>query len=63
VTLALGAIRPHAVVVDGEIAARPACTLSLTFDHRVLDGAQVGRAFTELVELLESEDRLGSLPR
>ena len=41
--LAIGVIAPRALVVDGEVVARPACTLSLTFDHRVLDGAAAGR--------------------
>ena len=63
VTVALGVIEPRALVVGGRVEARPACTLSLTFDHRVLDGATVGRAFGALVELLESRERLGALPR
>jgi pyruvate dehydrogenase E2 component (dihydrolipoamide acetyltransferase) len=63
VTIALGVIAPRALVIDGEVEARPACTLSLTFDHRVLDGATVGRAFGALVELLESRERLDTLPR
>jgi len=63
VTIALGAIEPRALVVEGVVEARPACTLSLTFDHRVLDGATVGRALGALVELLESRERLEALPR
>lgn len=63
VTIALGVIEPRALVVNGRVEGRPACTLSLTFDHRVLDGATVGRAFTALVDLLESSERLSSLPR
>jgi pyruvate dehydrogenase E2 component (dihydrolipoamide acetyltransferase) len=63
VTIALGVIEPRALVVDGRVEGRPACTLSLTFDHRVLDGATVGRAFTALVDLLESSERLSDLPR
>jgi pyruvate dehydrogenase E2 component (dihydrolipoamide acetyltransferase) len=63
VTIALGVIEPRALVIDGSVRARPACTLSLTFDHRVLDGATVGRAFGALVELLESRERLDALPR
>jgi pyruvate dehydrogenase E2 component (dihydrolipoamide acetyltransferase) len=63
VTIALGAIVPRALVVDGRVEARPACTLSLTFDHRVLDGATAGRALTALVELLSSRERLHALPR
>ncbi len=63
VTLAFGVIEPRALVVDGRVVARPAATISLTFDHRVLDGAAAGRALTDLVALLESADRLGELPR
>ena len=63
VTIALGVIAPRALVVDGRVEARPACTLSLTFDHRVLDGADAGRALTDLVALLEDGDRLRALPR
>ena len=63
VTVALGVIAPRALVVDGEVVARPTCTLSLTFDHRVLDGAAVGRALTGLVSLLQDAERLRDLPR
>jgi pyruvate/2-oxoglutarate dehydrogenase complex dihydrolipoamide acyltransferase (E2) component len=49
-------------VVDGAVVARPACTLSLTFDHRVLDGAAAGRALTDLVALLQDGERLRDLP-
>jgi 2-oxoisovalerate dehydrogenase E2 component (dihydrolipoyl transacylase) len=63
VTIALGVIQPRALVVDGMVEARPAATLSMTFDHRVLDGAIAGRALTDLVALLESPERLGGLPR
>lgn len=63
VTIALGVIQPRALVVDGRIEARPACTLSCTFDHRVLDGATVGRALGALVALLESRHLLEALPR
>ena len=63
VTVALGVIQPRALVVDGEVVVRPACTLSLTFDHRVLDGAAIGRALTDLVVLLQDPARLRDLPR
>ena len=63
VTLAIGMIAPRALVVNGEVVARPACTLSLTFDHRVLDGAAAGRALTDLVALLQDPARLRDLPR
>jgi pyruvate/2-oxoglutarate dehydrogenase complex dihydrolipoamide acyltransferase (E2) component len=61
--LGLGAIAPRALVVDGQVVARPACTLSLTFDHRLLDGATAGRAFGDLVATLSSPDLLEALPR
>ena len=64
VTIALGVIEPRAFVTGGgAVEARPACTISLTFDHRVLDGAAAGRALTDLVELLEDADALRELPR
>ena len=62
VTLALGRIALRALVVSGAVVARPACTLSVTFDHRVLDGATVGRGLGQLVELLEDHERLEGLP-
>jgi 2-oxoisovalerate dehydrogenase E2 component (dihydrolipoyl transacylase) len=62
VTVALGVIEPRALVVDGNVVARPACTISLTFDHRVLDGASIGRALTDLVERLQDPERLRDLP-
>jgi pyruvate dehydrogenase E2 component (dihydrolipoamide acetyltransferase) len=61
--LALGVIEPRALVVDGEVVARPAVTVSLSFDHRLLDGAEAGRALRAFADLLESPFRLGALPR
>ena len=63
VTVAMGVIAPRALVVDGAVQARPACTLSLTFDHRVLDGAAAGRALTDLVGILQDAARLRNLDR
>jgi pyruvate dehydrogenase E2 component (dihydrolipoamide acetyltransferase) len=61
--LALGVIEPRALVVDGEVLARPAATLSLSFDHRLMDGAEAGRALRALGDLLQSPFGLGALPR
>ena len=61
--LAIGVIEPRALVVKGRVEARPTVTLSLSFDHRVLDGAEAGRAMKALGDLLESPFRLGALPR
>jgi pyruvate dehydrogenase E2 component (dihydrolipoamide acetyltransferase) len=51
--LGLGAIRKEPVVLDdGSLAARNQISLSLTFDHRVLDGAPAARFLQELVRLI-----------
>ena len=42
--LALGAVRETPWVVDGQIAVRQVCQLSLSFDHRIVDG-QLGSEF------------------
>jgi 2-oxoisovalerate dehydrogenase E2 component (dihydrolipoyl transacylase) len=41
--LAFGQVRDVPWVVDGQLAVRAACTLSLSFDHRIVDG-QLGSA-------------------
>jgi 2-oxoisovalerate dehydrogenase E2 component (dihydrolipoyl transacylase) len=61
--LALGLIEQRAIVVGGRVRARPAVTLSLSFDHRVMDGAEAGRSLRALADILESPFRLGALPR
>jgi pyruvate dehydrogenase E2 component (dihydrolipoamide acetyltransferase) len=61
--LALGVVEPRAMVVEDSVQALPGVTLSLSFDHRVLDGAEAGRALRALADLLENPLRLGALPR
>ena len=56
--LGMGRARPRPAVVDGVIAPRLLMTLSLTFDHRVIDGAPAAAFLTEVVELLEVPERL-----
>jgi len=60
--LGLGRIAPRALVVDGDVTVLPACTISLGFDHRLLDGFTAGQALTDLVDLLEDPARLRDLP-
>ncbi|WP_017545760.1 dihydrolipoamide acetyltransferase family protein [Nocardiopsis prasina] len=56
--LAVGAMRPEAVVVDGEVAVRNRIALELSVDHRAVDGA-VGAAYLkELAEILEEPMRI-----
>jgi pyruvate dehydrogenase E2 component (dihydrolipoamide acetyltransferase) len=52
--LGVGAIRKEPVVLEsGELAAREQITLSLTFDHRIADGALAARFLQALVQLIE----------
>ncbi len=50
--LAMGAIRATPWVVDGELAVRQVCQLSLSFDHRLVDGAQGSRFLADVAALL-----------
>lgn len=50
--LALGRIGPRAVPVVGGIAVRTSCTVGLTVDHRVADGANAARALQALQDVL-----------
>ena len=53
--LAVGAIEPRVVAVEGEaMAVRPAMSLTLSADHRAVDGAVAARFLQRLRELLES---------
>ena len=56
--VAFGRVEDRAVVRDGAVVARPVMPVSVTFDHRVIDGEQgLGFALT-LRELIEDPDRL-----
>ncbi len=50
--LAVGAIKPMPWVVDGELAVRTVCQLALSFDHRLVDGAQGSRFLADVGALL-----------
>jgi pyruvate dehydrogenase E2 component (dihydrolipoamide acetyltransferase) len=51
--LGVGRIADKPIVVEGKIEARTMCTLSLSFDHRVVDGAPAAAFLARLAELLE----------
>lgn len=53
--LGVGRIARKPVVVDAQdtVAVRPMMTLSLVFDHRVLDGAQAARFLDRIAQLVE----------
>ena len=50
--LAMGRIVDKPWAVDGEVRVRPVMQLSLSFDHRVCDGAQGSRALTSVATFL-----------
>ena len=47
-------ITDEVVVHKGQIAIRPMMMLSMTFDHRLIDGSVAGRFRNELRALLEN---------
>jgi len=51
--LGVGRIQPKAVVRDGEIVARQMWTLSLAFDHRLVDGAPAARFLQRIKQIIE----------
>ena len=56
--LAVARARPEPVVRQGQIVPRLMLPLTLTFDHRVADGADGARFAGEIVQLLEAPERL-----
>jgi pyruvate dehydrogenase E2 component (dihydrolipoamide acetyltransferase) len=51
--LGVGRIVPKPAVVEGEVAVRQMMTLSLTFDHRLNDGAPAARFLQRISQLIE----------
>ena len=49
-----GAIKPRPMVVDGQVTARPGAWISISVDHRIVDGALATEFLTTLVKELES---------
>ncbi|MGP4043537.1 2-oxo acid dehydrogenase subunit E2 [Streptomyces sp. 2A115] len=54
VTLGVGRIADRPVARDGEVAVAPVMRVSLTFDHRVIDGAEAADVLTEIKDALEA---------
>jgi 2-oxoglutarate dehydrogenase complex dihydrolipoamide succinyltransferase (E2) component len=51
--LGVGAVQKRPVVIHDAIAIRPMCYLSLSFDHRVIDGATADQFMSKAKALLE----------
>src|SRR5204862_2015521 len=52
--MGMGGIKKRAVVIDDAIAIRPMIMLSLSFDHRVTDGATADHCMAEAQKERES---------
>lgn len=56
--LGIGRIQEKAIVRDGELVAAPVLALSLSFDHRLIDGATAQNALNKIKRLLNDPQRL-----
>ena len=56
--LGIGRIAEKAIVRDGEIIAAPVLALSLSFDHRMIDGATAQHALNHIKKLLNDPELL-----
>jgi 2-oxoglutarate dehydrogenase E2 component (dihydrolipoamide succinyltransferase) len=52
--LGVGTVEKTPVVIDDAIAIRSICLLSLTFDHRLIDGALADQFMTKVKQVLEA---------
>lgn len=50
----VGAVREHAVVIDGKIAIKPMMSLTLSYDQLIMDAGNATRFLAEAKEILES---------
>jgi pyruvate dehydrogenase E2 component (dihydrolipoamide acetyltransferase) len=55
-TLAVGTIADRVIPVNGKPAIRPMMTMTLSSDHRVLDGARAAEFLTTLAEAIRKPD-------
>ena len=57
--MTVGGISEKPGVVDGQIAIRDYLSLTISFDHDMIDGAPAARFTQRLKELIESDYGLG----
>jgi len=66
IVLLVGTVQPRPLVVDGQVMARPVLIVGVTFDHRLLDGAQSARLAKVVCDVIAhpaahlQEERAGS---
>jgi len=56
--LGIGKISTKPIVTEDKIEIRPITTLSLTFDHRVLDGSTAAQFLQKIKQIIENADKL-----
>tara|TARA_Y100000310_G_scaffold258289_1_gene266656 strand:- start:3647 stop:4966 length:1320 start_codon:yes stop_codon:yes gene_type:complete len=56
--LGVGRMKDEAVVTNGKVESRKIMYLSLSFDHRILDGAEAAKFMNKLIGFLEDPDSL-----
>jgi pyruvate dehydrogenase E2 component (dihydrolipoyllysine-residue acetyltransferase) len=56
--LSVGRIADRVVPVDGQVAIRPMMVLTLSLDHRIVDGARAAQFLDDLANLIEDPWRL-----
>ena len=61
VILGIGRILTRPVIRDGQLAVGQTCVLSLTFDHRVVDGVPAAQLLDTITRLVGDEQFLGAL--
>ncbi|MDP3917380.1 MAG: dihydrolipoamide acetyltransferase family protein [Nanoarchaeota archaeon] len=54
----LGRMKDEATVIDGKVAIRKIIYLTLSFDHRILDGAEAAKFMNKVIDYLEDPDLL-----
>ena len=59
--LGVSKMRDKPVVIDGDVVARPMLPLSLSYDHRAVNGADAGRFLTDLISALGDGAKLEEL--
>ena len=56
--LGLHAIQERAVVLNGEIVARPMMYVALTYDHRIVDGREAVTFLKRIKDVIENPERI-----
>ena len=56
--LGMHTIQQRAMVVDGDVVARPMMYLALTYDHRIIDGSEAVKFLVSIKQQLEDPGRM-----